>query len=87
VDYVRARLSKESGAVCAHRRFIQNARFSSSPLPLKWFWAASIWLPLPVFRRTIDWMWGHGSQGSLRRMLLSILRFFHGRKSLSFNLS
>jgi glycosyltransferase involved in cell wall biosynthesis len=77
-DYVRARLSKEKGVVRAYRRFMQNSRFPSTLFPLRWFWAASILLPLPVFRRTVDWVWGERS--SPIWFLIRVLRFFHGRR-------
>ena len=80
VDYVRARLSRDATTTSAYRRFVQNPRFSSSPLPLRCFWVASILLPLPLFRRVVDWVWGHGGQGSLKRLVWQVLRFFHARQ-------
>lgn len=82
-NYVRARLSKEKGVVQAYRRFIQNDRFPSTLFPLRIFWAASILLPLPVFRRTVDWVWGERS--SLIWFLIRAMRFFHVREDRDFD--
>jgi glycosyltransferase involved in cell wall biosynthesis len=85
-DYVRARLSKDKDASGrAYRRFIQNARFPSIVFPLKCFWAASILLPLPVFRHAVDWVWGERS--SLIWFLIRVLRFLHGDKDPGFDRS
>lgn len=84
-DYVRARLSKEKGAVRAYRRFMQNSRFPSTLFPLRCFWAASILLPLPVFRRAVDWVWGERSARIW--FLIRVLKLVYGWRAWHFGRS